>query len=69
MLSVVMTCGINLSQSCKGKSRSVVANAKINASLNVCIAHLAAFTRWLCGLTSWSLHLSSVRKIFICFVA
>ena len=45
MFSVVITCNVSLSHSCRGKSLLVVARAEINASLNVWIALLAALTR------------------------
>ncbi len=69
MLRVLTTCIISLSHNRNGKLRSVVASAAMNASLNVCIACLAALTLWLWGSGNCNLHSSLVRKFFIYFVA
>ena len=63
------TCGASLSQSCIGKSTSVVPRAPMNLFLNVCIARSAALMRWLPGSTNWSRHCCGVRYDLIAFVA
>ncbi len=60
-LIVSLTCGMSLSHNWRGNLLSVVASTAMKASLNICIAHLAAFTWWLWGSTSCNLHSFSVR--------
>ncbi len=69
MLSVSCTWGVSLSHNCSGKLLSVVANAAMKATLNVWIARLVAFTRWLWGSMTCSLQLFLVRNFSMCFVA
>jgi hypothetical protein len=63
------TCGASLSHSCRGKVVMVVANVDINASLNVWIARLAAFTQWLCNFTRCNSHSFLVGNCLMYFVA
>ena len=63
------TCGVNRSQSCNGKSVSVVASALMRASFQVCMARSDAFNRLLFGSTSCISHSFSERNFLIYFVA
>jgi hypothetical protein len=67
MLSVSGTWGVSLFHNCSGKLLSVVANAGINAALNVWIACLVAFTWWLCGSTTCSMQSFLLEKFFNVF--
>ncbi len=58
MLSILITCGVSLPQTCNGKLQLVVASTAMNPSLNVWMACSTALTLWLWGSTSCSLHSS-----------
>ncbi len=55
MFKVSSTCERNSSQSWREQSISMVVRAAMKCSLNLAMARLAAFARWLCRGMSWVL--------------